>query len=115
MPGKAPCPLRRRGSDKYFISPANPRASHSSVRSNSGNSAADTIPHRSNPSSLARDSTHTVSHLVRIFLILPQRKQVCEQVNRVGGERGNGQTVIDTAASESCESRCVRPSKPRRR
>src|ERR1700758_1420058 len=79
MPGKAPCPLRRRGSDKYFIWPANPRASHSSMCSNSGNSPADTTPHRSNPSSLARDSTHTVSDLVRIFLILPHHRQVCDR------------------------------------
>src|ERR1700688_1513790 len=64
MPGKAPYALRRRGSDKYFISPANPRASHSSRCSSSGNSSADTTPHRSNPSSLARDCTHTVSELI---------------------------------------------------
>src|SRR6266851_9982517 len=71
MPGKAPSALRRRGSDKYFISPANPRASHSPVCSSSGNFPADTTPQRSKPSSLARASTHMVSDLARIFPILP--------------------------------------------
>src|SRR4030088_1480253 len=82
MPGNAPSDVRRRGSDRYFISPANPRASHSSVCSSSGNFRADTTPQRSKPNSLARDSTHTVSDLVPIPLILPHLRRSGERRKR---------------------------------
>src|SRR5437879_166607 len=87
MPGNAPSPLRRRGSDKYFISPANPRASHSSVCSNSGNFHADTTPQRSKPSSLARDSIQTVSDQVPINPILPY---LCPSGERRASARPTG-------------------------
>src|SRR6266705_2923297 len=51
----------RRGSARYFISPAYPRASHSGIRLSSANFSTRTTPQRSKPSDFASSTTHKVS------------------------------------------------------
>src|SRR6266566_2736979 len=78
IPGIAVEGSDRRGSARYFISPAYPRASHSGIRLSSVNFSTRTTPQRSKPSDFASSTTRKVSVRGLIKEIVPYRREPSE-------------------------------------